>query len=326
MKIINEILSRNSLEELFTEQLDSWELARSNYESLKNVSVRDILVDNFPCRIQFNPARITSSAAKVDSASILARKCFLCKENRPQIQRGLKFIYDHRNGASDEFSVLINPFPIFPKHLTIVSVEHRDQLILSNVPVMCELARELSGYTIFYNGPRCGASAPDHFHFQAGNKGFLPLENFYEKLEREVVISREAGEVRVIKSGLYGTLQAESGSPDFLNSLVTALNEAAEIPPGDKEPMFNLLCWYDSGKWIFHIFLRRQHRPGCYYAEGEENILISPAAVDLAGVFITPLEKDFLKIRESDIREILRQVCVGRNELYEIAERLKSII
>ncbi|MCK9305199.1 MAG: DUF4922 domain-containing protein [Bacteroidales bacterium] len=326
MKSTNEILSRDSLEEIFAGQLDSWELAGSNYESLKKVSVRDIYVENFPYRVQFNPARISSSAAKVDTASILARKCFLCKENRPQIQKGLKFVFDRRDGASDEFSVLINPFPIFPKHLTIVSAEHRDQLILSNVRVMYELAKELSDYTIFYNGPRCGASAPDHFHFQAGNKGFLPLENYYEKLGRDVVISREAGEVRVIKSGLYGTLQAESDSPDFLDSLITALNGVAEIPQGDKEPMFNMLCWYDSGRWVLHIFLRKKHRPECYYAGGEENILISPAAVDLAGVFITPLEKDFLKISESDIRKILQQVCISSDELYEIAERLKSII
>ena len=124
MKATNEILSHDSLEELFTEQLDSWELAQSNYESLKNVSVRDILVDNFPCRIQFNPARITSSAARLIPHRSSPANAFFAKRTGRRY-KGLKFIYDHRNGASDELSVLINPFPIFPKHLTIVSVEHR---------------------------------------------------------------------------------------------------------------------------------------------------------------------------------------------------------
>ncbi len=321
--LINQ-LSSESLERLFTEQLISWDVARNNYKSLEKVSVKELYIDGFLYRVQFNPARIVSSSAKVDNASIQARRCFLCGENRPLVQKGLT--YTHSSRPSDEFVVLINPFPIFPRHLTIPSAEHKDQLIEGNVELMCALARELPDYTVFYNGPKCGASAPDHFHFQAGSRGFLPLELWYGKVRRELVSQIGNSIIWRVLEGLYGTLQVESDSPDFISSVITGLISQADFSAGDSEPMLNLLCWYRDERWTLHIFIRKKHRPDCYYTPGDENILISPAAVDLGGTFITPLEKDFRKISENDIRSILQQVCISEVELSDIANKLKSIM
>ena len=158
-------LNSENLAALFKEQLSSWEQARDNYKALENVIVKEVSVGGFPFKVQFNPARIVSSSAKVDKKSIKERKCFLCSENRPQVQRGLDFVYEKER--ENPYTVLINPFPIFPKHLTIPMVAHKDQLIGGRMGAMLSLAKELQDFTLFYNGPKCGASAPDHFHFQA---------------------------------------------------------------------------------------------------------------------------------------------------------------
>ncbi len=158
-----------SVSDLFESQLSEWDLARDNYRQLDNVKVRKIFFAEFEIVVQFNPGRITSSAAKVDARSIEARPCFLCEKNRPAQQRGISFEQD--------YTILINPFPIFRRHLTIVSDTHTDQRIAGNFMTMLSLAEALPEYVIFYNGPQCGASAPDHLHFQAGNKGFLLIED-----------------------------------------------------------------------------------------------------------------------------------------------------
>ena len=154
--------------ELISEQVTGWDLASKNYEGLRKVKVKTFYLGNYHIDIQFNPERIVSSAAKVDARSIEARPCFLCQENLPPQQRGLLL--------DDGYMVLVNPFPIFPKHLTIPNMLHTDQLILGNFESMLDLASRLDEFIIFYNGPKCGASAPDHLHFQAGSKGFLPIE------------------------------------------------------------------------------------------------------------------------------------------------------
>ncbi len=157
------------VDNLFISQLREWELARVNYGLLDRVKSRTFDFGKFKILVQFNPERMRSSAAKVDARSIEERPCFLCSKNRPPEQKGLS--------AGNNLSILLNPFPIFSRHLTIVSEEHTDQRILNNFSSMLDLARSLKEFVIFYNGPECGASAPDHFHFQAGNRGFLPIES-----------------------------------------------------------------------------------------------------------------------------------------------------
>lgn len=157
-----------TIHNLLTGQLASWETARNNYAALSGVRVKELNVNGIPYKVQFNPARIVSSGAKVDAKSIQERKCFLCPANLPPVQKGIPF--------GGHYHILVNPFPIFPRHLTIPELAHTPQRIASRFTDMLELAEALTEYTIFYNGPRCGASAPDHAHFQAGNKGFMPIE------------------------------------------------------------------------------------------------------------------------------------------------------
>ena len=157
-----------TIHNLLTEQLASWETARNNYAALSGVRVKELNVNGIPYKVQFNPARIVSSGAKVDAKSIQARKCFLCPANLPTVQKGISF--------GGHYHILVNPFPIFPRHLTVPELAHTPQRIATRFTDMLELAEALTDYTIFYNGPKCGASAPDHAHFQAGNKGFMPIE------------------------------------------------------------------------------------------------------------------------------------------------------
>jgi ATP adenylyltransferase/5',5'''-P-1,P-4-tetraphosphate phosphorylase II len=272
-------MNKLEVNQLFDEQLSNWMLARENYQALKQVKTKTLLVDGKEYKVQFNPARITSSAAKVDPKSIQERKCFLCTENRPPEQKGILF--------KDKYIVLINPFPIFPRHLTVPLLEHTPQLIAPRFGDMLDLAKQLDDYAVFYNGPKCGASAPDHFHFQAGNKGFLPVEK--DKNWRNGICIKSGNKQEMINR-----------FEDIYNSL--------PLLPGNNEPMMNILAWYESTLWIVYIFPRKKHRPACYFAEGNANLLISPAAVDLGGVFITPLEKDFDKITAENMIEILNEI------------------
>ena len=272
-------MKNKDVNQLFEEQLKSWELARNNYEALKQVKVKTLDVNGHLYKVQFNPARIASSSAKVDPESILERECFLCSGNRPPEQEGVSF--------KEQYTILINPYPIFPRHLTIPSVEHTLQLIASRFGDMLDLAQELDDYVVFYNGQKSGASAPDHFHFQAGSKGFLPIEN---------------------DRNWKNAIRIESENKQEMLDCFQQTYDDLPLQPEDAEPMLNILTWYEKGKWTTSLFPRKKHRPACYFAEGDANLLISPAAVDMGGVFVTPLEKDFEKIRAENIADILEEV------------------
>lgn len=303
-----------SVSDLFTGQLSEWDLARENYRQLDNVKVRKIFFAEFEITVQFNPGRITSSAAKVDTRSIEARPCFLCEKNRPAEQRGIPF--------EQNYIILINPFPIFRRHLTIVSDTHSDQRIAGNFMTMLGLAQALPEYVIFYNGPQCGASAPDHLHFQAGNKGFLPIEKDFENksLCRKVAVDYGAELWSWQKYGrgimtLKGT-DKETLASTFENFYI----KFARTQPDRPEPMLNILASCSDNTWIIHVIPRKLHRPACYFAEGEDKILLSPASVDIGGVFITPREEDFIKITSTDISEIFLQTCLTDKEILSLTE------
>ncbi|MBP1638407.1 MAG: hypothetical protein H6Q18_1196 [Bacteroidetes bacterium] len=237
----------DEIEQLFLKQLSVWELAKNNYEALNHLKVKELNVNNCAFIVQYNPARIISSGAKVDAESIEKRKCFLCEENLPKEQMKIVF--------KGKYSIMVNPFPIFTKHFTISENSHVPQAISSRFGDMFDLAKIMNEYVIFYNGPKCGASAPDHAHFQAGSKGFLPLEENWRKH-----ISKEINEnLFVVNYGFY-TLFIET----------------------------------------------------------------SPASVDLGGVFITPLEKDFERISEKNIEEILNEVCFTKKKFKKIIEKLQA--
>jgi len=302
--------------DLFDGQFREWSLARDNYRQLDDVRVRKVSCNRFDIAVQFNPGRITSSAAKVDARSIEARPCFLCAKNRPQEQNGIPF--------GDDYQILINPFPIFRRHLTIVCESHSPQRISGSFPAMLSLAEALPEFVIFYNGPQCGASAPDHMHFQAGNRGFLPVE----KDTGNPRLCKKAGTAGTVELWLWegygrGMMTLKGADSKAIAGIFGKIYERfALTQPERPEPMLNILAYHGNGQWNVHIIPRRVHRPACYFAEGDEKILLSPASVDIGGVFITPREEDFNKITAADITGILSEVCLSEEELRTLTARV----
>lgn len=297
------------IDALFTEQLQEWELARTNYRLLENVRTRKIDFGSFGVLVQYNPERMRSSAAKVDDRSIGERPCFLCENNRPAEQRGISF--------ENRFTILLNPFPIFRRHLTIPSVDHIDQRIGNNLGIMLSLAQVMPSYTLFYNGPQCGASAPDHLHFQAGDQRFLPLEYDFRTAAHTSLLFSYPG-LKVLKWEKYhrGIISLKGDDREMVIRVFDRLFMAlSEIQPDRPEPMLNIIAGFEKGEWTVHIIPRKQHRPAQFFLQGAGQLMISPAAVDLGGVIITPREDDYSRISRNDIEDIFRQVCFEESEL-----------
>lgn len=303
-----------SAKKLLKEQLKVWDLAQTNYKNLSTVQSKEVGFGAFKVRVQFNPARITSSAAKVDAKSIQERKCFLCPTNLPQVQKGIAF--------EGRYQILVNPFPIFPEHFTIPAYEHVDQLIFDRFEDMLTFTELLDEYTLFYNGPKCGASAPDHIHFQAGSRGFMPIERDVKNVEKEVLLKEDDLEVYALKNYLRNSFLIKSTDKNQATSFFKKLYSTLEIKDGEQEPMINVIAWFENGIFYVIVLPRKIHRPSCFFAEGEANILISPASVDLGGVFITPQEKDFNKIVAQDIEEILKEICIDDITFDKIINKL----
>lgn len=301
---------------LLAQQKQNWPLLTGGYKSLETVQTRTFHFDNCTIKVQFNPGRIVSSSAKVDEKSIKERKCFLCYKNLPNEQRGILY------GSS--YIVLCNPFPIFPEHFTLPNVEHLPQLIDDSISEMLNFSRDLQKYyTVFYNGPKCGASAPDHLHFQAGDKGFMPIDSEYNDIKLkygEELFSSENLSVYAVDKYLRRFFSFESANKEsVLKAFDLFYSVLEKIYPAGEEPMMNVLSSYEDNKWRVVVFPRAKHRPSYYFAEGDENILLSPASVDMGGVLITPLEKDFVKITHDNITDIFRQVTMI-NEYFEYAK------
>ena len=298
----------------FESQLAEWEFARRNFEALRRIETKTFDLDGFLIRVQFNPARIVSSAAKVDAASVVARKCFLCSENQPPEQRGLPW--------GDGYRVLVNPYPIFARHFTIPAAEHVPQSIADRYGDMLALARCFDREVVFYNGPRCGASAPDHAHFQAVGKGAMPLEAEVGRFATEKVLEASGAAAYAIRDYLRGGFVIRSADASAAAACFGKLYEALEVLPADAEPMMNVLTWYDSDGWTSCVFPRTKHRPACFYGEGATDLLVSPASVDLAGVMIVPRKDDFVKITAENIRAIFKEVCIDDSALQRLVGKL----
>lgn len=270
-------MKRDAIDRLVEDQLRDWEEVRLRTMSLRDVKVKDVTVDGIPWRVQFNPARVVSTGAKVDKASIAARPCFLCRDNRPQCQ------HVHQWG---DYEILVNPFPIFPGHLTIASCHHEPQSVNGHVGDMLRLACDLEGYTVFYNGPQCGASAPDHLHFQAVPSEYMPLDRRYPFKRHYFIDSQER--VGEALSELLDSLSAH----------------------GD-EPMVNIaLRAVDSSTIEAVVVPRRAHRPQCY-----DTVKVSPGAVDVFGTLITVSEADFDAVDSSLAAAIFNDVAFASHEL-----------
>jgi len=307
------------LEELVETQKKNWPLVESNFSGLEKVEVRHFQFDGFQIKVQFNPERMHSTVSKTDQKSIAARPCFLCSENRPVEQDEIVF--------GDQFLILVNPFPIFKFHFTISSNTHIAQRFLPSALVFLELAGVMEGLTVIYNGPECGASAPDHLHFQAGESTLLPLTEEFGRLKNSS---------RKIYSGVNTTVYAFDHYLRKMISIETpSITEGLEVidiyykhfqamQPDKIEPMMNVLCSWKNGKWVIHLFPRKAHRPTHYFESGAKQILISPGSVDFGGVFILPRREDFDKITKENIVDILAQVCVNQDTFLELTEKIRN--
>jgi len=297
---------------LLDSQIVDWDLAKNNYKGLESVKVKEFSFDGFSVKVQFNPSRIISTSAKVDAKSIQERKCFLCKENLPKEQTGIEY--------KNEYIILVNPFPIFPEHFTIPKADHKPQRIKENFEDILDLSKDLQDrYAVFYNGPKCGASAPDHMHFQAGIKNFMPIDYEFESIQKINLSNYEKVKISYTENYLRNFISLESSDKIEMTKAFNKVYESIEqVEAKDDEPMMNVIASYQNDEWRVIIFPREKHRPSHYFEEGEKQILLSPASVDLGGVCITPREDDFNKITKTDIKDILTQVGVGKEKFDRI--------
>ena len=292
---------------LIDRQLASWPEAARRYSDLREVKTKEITIGGMPVRVQYNPARAVSTLARTDAASIATRPCFLCRENRPQQQESMPF----EGCDGRRYEILVNPFPIFPEHFTVPAVDHVPQRIAGRFPDMLRLADTFSDMTVFYNGPESGASAPDHFHFQMGCKGFLPVERHFGLLGPKTVMRPGAAVIALTSAYIPGlpvitAPDAKSAEAAFLRVL-----RSLPVSPRTGEPQLNILCWKErtDSDTVFRILVipRKAHRPSCYYAPEGEAVRISPASVDLGGVFIVPVEEDFRRTDAEVLQSIIRE-------------------
>lgn len=306
--------------DLFIEnQLAKWQTARTNHEALNQIETRRFELAGNTITVQFNPARAVSTCAKVDKSSIEARKCFLCPENKPNEQDEIIISLD------EPFSLRINPYPILPGHLTISSLKHQDQVLadktISQLPgKLISWLEEYfaSGYVLFYNGAKCGASAPDHFHFQAVKQSDVPVIQQWERLMETAVREKE---IKTENGNTYSSFQITSyicpiqvficnHSADILPEMINQYLESLPLHEGESEPRYNLFAWQDKQRgFTMAYFPREEHRPACYTATRGEQLLVSPGALDMAGLLVTPRKEDFDRITESDITKIYKEVA-----------------
>ena len=299
---------------LWERQQISWPAVRERYKALERVQSRYFHIDGCTVGVQFNPDRIRSSAARTDARSLAERPCFLCDAQIPSEQEQMPF--------GEKYWLMVNPYPIFPCHFTLPVRTHEPQQIAGRYVDMLEMARRLDRFVLFYNGPRCGASAPDHAHFQAGSKGFLPIEKEWRSLAEPVATGRGSVRVYAFRGAGRHAFIWESDTPEAASFFFERLYGWLEVKPGDGEPMLNLLVWTEDNKWITCLFPRSRHRPSCYFASGPEHLLLSPASVDMGGVLILPAEEDFMKIKEADIRRMFGEVCLAQDTFDFYLERL----
>lgn len=307
-----------SVEHFLQEQLSQWPEARKRFEGLEEVMTRSIdLGQGENLVLQLNPQRIRSSAAATDAPSIARRACFLCPEQRPPEQLIWPF--------GSDYHILVNPFPIFPQHLTIVSKAHVPQRLAGRIGDMLHLAQHLKGTTVFYNGAKCGASAPDHFHFQAGSSDLMPLEEEWRHHRRETLWEQEALLIQASASTQRHYLMLEDDDSERLEQVLQSiLEQLQKLQEEKEEARINLLARHQGSHWRLFLFPRGAHRPRQYALQGKEHLLLSPASVDFGGLFICARVEDYDKLNAPQLRDVLSQCTLPASQWQEFKEKLSA--
>ena len=289
---------------MFSRELASHGRAFVNYQALSGVEVKDMTIDGFPAKLFFNPARVRSVMADVSPEALQKRACFLCPDGIEEYQ--LTHNWDSPTGHT--YYIRVNPFPIFSPHFTVSSSVHERQELLPHLESMLHLAKELPEMTIFYNGPMCGASAPDHMHFQAVPRHSLPIEDHFSTNYANAILVQESDlqtHLAAVKRVLsLGTIPEEASQT---GSLTIGASHAEEY-----EPRWNIVSWYEpasSPKFNTIVFFRKESRPQCFFAPEQERILFSPATVEMAGIGIVANRESFDRLTPEKLRDIIREVA-----------------
>ena len=314
-----ELMNDSPLLRFFNRQLEKWDDARRRYYDLRNVQTRELVVGASSFHVQWNPARMVSTGASIDKKVIDKRPCFLCENNRPKEQ--------FKKPIDSQYDLLVNPYPILPIHFTIPNVKHVPQLIREAYGEIHKLLEEYPELMVFYNGPKCGASAPDHAHFQAGTSGTLPLQKSWKRLSHhltKIVSLNDDEDISLIEEYPCPAMLIRSRSQYGDEQLFRRLYEAMPQHDDEVEPMMNIVSWRYRDEYLSVIFLRSKHRPDCYYAEGDEQYIISPGALDMAGLFITPRHEDFERLTPERALSILAEVSLSKDELEQVIGKLKT--
>lgn len=311
-----DIMEDSSISRFFNRQLEVWTDARHRFRDLKHVETRQF---SDQLKLQWNPARIVSTGAKIDKKTLGERPCFLCDKNRPKEQMSKQI--------DEKFHLLVNPFPILPVHFTIPARKHQPQLIYKNYGEMHRFISLHSDLMVFYNGPKCGASAPDHLHFQAGTNGILPLQTNWQRLSRnltDIISLNDEEKISVVRDFIVPAFVIISKSAESDEALFRRLYKAMPQRGDETEPMMNIISWRKGEEFISVVIPREKHRPEAYFAEGDAQFVVSPGALDMSGLIITPREEDFRKLAEEKALSLLQECGVSEEKMNAIIAKLKA--
>ena len=311
-----DIMEDSSISRFFNRQLEVWTDARHRFRDLKHVETRQF---SDQLKLQWNPARIVSTGAKIDKKTLGERPCFLCDKNRPKEQMSKQI--------DEKFHLLVNPFPILPVHFTIPARKHQPQLIYKNYGEMHRFISLHSDLMVFYNGPKCGASAPDHLHFQAGTNGILPLQTNWQRLSRnltDIISLNDEEKISVVRDFIVPAFVIISKSAESDEALFRRLYKAMPQRGDETEPMMNIISWRKDEEFISVVIPREKHRPEAYFAEGDAQFVVSPGALDMSGLIITPREEDFRKLTEEKALSLLQECGVSEEKMNAIIAKLKA--
>ena len=291
--------------DLLSEQKRTWPALGQSYAALKSGRLRDVPCKGFSVRLQHNPGRITSTLARVGVEDTKERPCFLCLRNLPNAQKGIVYRGD--------YLILCNPMPVFSSHFTISHLHHRPQSITEHMATFLALIADCGeGWALLYNGPQCGASAPDHLHFQAIPSGLMPFVKEVREEGRLLVKTQVDGGLLSSVQGLgREAVVLEGDNPTALEGLFKEYLKALKnILATDGEPMINMAGFREEKQWRLVIFPRRKHRPDIFFRDGDDRVLVSPAVVEMGGVLVTPREKDFEGLHAALVESIYREVSL----------------
>lgn len=334
----NATLTPSDTENFFTRQLARWEEVEHRFSQLQQVNTKELSTPDYNLAAQYNPSRIGSTTAKVAPRAVKKRPCFLCSHNRPARQSEICF--------GGNLQLLVNPYPILPNHFTIPTRRHLPQRLNVLKHGMLHFANAMTQYMAFYNGANCGASAPDHAHLQAGARGIVPIERDWKFYEQQLELiypytDSQRAELEDAgydwpQTGIY--LLKHYACPAFVvltpwptndTILLDRLLQLLPIAEHIGEPDVNILTWRQKATLpsdehiVTIVFPRQKHRPDCYFAKGPSQMLVSPGALDMGGLIITPRQEDFENITPQKAVAILKEVAMSEQQVQQIAKKLR---